>query len=89
MYEVFPIGAGVILGVAMAGRGRLRPLSGLAAAGLVVAVVFGVAVSFGSGEWRNGVVYPLWDAFQAACAFSLSLVVASRRPGRRTGREED
>ena len=89
MYELFPIAAGVFLGIAVAGRGRLRPLSGLAAAGVTVAVLFGVAVSFASGEWRNGIVYPLWDAFQAACAFSLSLAVVSRRLGRRTGREED
>jgi hypothetical protein len=89
VYEVFPIGAGVILGIAMAGRGRLRPLSGLAAAGLGVAILCGVAVSFASGEWRNGIVYPLWDAFQAACAFSLSLAVASRRLGRHAGSEED
>jgi hypothetical protein len=88
VYEIFPIGAGVILGLAVAGRGRLRLASALGLDGLGLAVMIGVTVSFVSGEWRDGVVYPIWDAFQAAAAYTLSLAIAWRWIGRRAPREE-
>jgi hypothetical protein len=47
-----------------------------------------VAVSFASGEWRGGVVYLLWDAFQATCAYALSLAVGRQWIGRRARHEE-
>ena len=87
MYEVFPIAAGALIGIAVAGS-RLRIPSARVAGCLGLAVLVGVAVSFASGEWRNGVIYPLWDAFQAACAFCLSLAIGVRWLGRRSRGEE-
>ncbi|MDX6671462.1 MAG: hypothetical protein QOI91_1825 [Solirubrobacteraceae bacterium] len=90
MYEIFPIGAGVLVGIAVAvtGRARLSLPFGLVLCGLGLALLTGVAVSFASGEWRGGVVYLLWDAFQATCAYALSLAVGRQWIGRRARHEE-
>jgi hypothetical protein len=85
VYEIFPIAAGVVLGIAVAGRGRIRAL---AIAGLGLAVVAGVTVSFASGEWRDGVIYPIWDSVQASCAYALSLALGWRLAGHRERPDE-
>ena len=75
-----------MLGIGVAGRSSLRGALGQAALALAVAV--GVVVAFLSGEWREGVVFPIWDAFQAACAYALTLVAGRQLIGRRARHEE-
>jgi hypothetical protein len=84
--ELIPIGAGAILAIGVAGRSGLR--GALAQAGLALAIAIGVAVAFLSGEWREGAIFPIWDAFQGACAYALTLVAASQLIGRRARHEE-
>jgi hypothetical protein len=83
VYEIFPIATGMLLGVAVRGRGRPRLFSRRGVGGLALAALIGVGVSVAGGEWREGVVFPIWDAFQAACAYLLILAVAWRRLARR------
>lgn len=88
MYEVFPILGGALLAVVAA-----RQIGIGAAAGLVLAGALGVAVSFASGEWRDGIVYPIWDCVQALLSFGIVLWTVKaferRRSGHGPGRRAD
>lgn len=82
------MGAGVILGIGVARWSGSALLLDRAVGGLGLALLAGVTVSFASGEWHGGVVYPLWDAFQATTAYAMSLALGRYLAGRRTRHQE-
>ena len=88
MYEIFPVAGGAILGFLVVKQGGLRAPRLVRLAGLVLAVAIGVAVAFVSGEWRHGVIYPIWDACQATFAYTLVTALGLRVVGRLSRHEE-
>ena len=75
MYDLIPLAAGVMCGLAAA---RIHGARAATALIVALALVAGIAASTLSGEIHESFAFVLWDTAQAAMAAVLALVGARR-----------